>query len=116
MSGCPNNKDLLLTRQVSELLLQEYKYIKAVYLFGSRARGTAKINSDYDILVSIDDTVERGKIILITALMQEFIYNVGFPESIELLVLREEDLKNGKNNVLYKNLIKEGVLLNERVN
>lgn len=63
------------------------KYVREVYLIGSRARGDHKPSSDFDIVVVIeeDDLIEVAE--YISSLRRE-------PIPLDIVVLRVEDLED----------------------
>lgn len=82
-----------------------------IYLYGSRSRGTAKDNSDWDLLILlnkdvISNEVERG----ITYPLYDLEFDTG--EVISPLIYSEKEW-NSKYKVtpFYQNVMREGILL-----
>ena len=83
-------------------IASNYPSIKRVGLFGSYARGEENANSDIDILIDYDDTVE------------DYIYNMGhFMEDIEQHISAKIDyvtlqgLMNSRDSNLKEHVLNE---------
>ncbi len=92
---------------IIQLILQVVKPEKII-LFGSRARGDAKLASDYDILViasSIDNPLK----------VEQDIYEklITIKEKVDLLVRTPEKVEMDKNrqNSFLKNALLEGLVV-----
>ncbi|MFM7428311.1 MAG: nucleotidyltransferase domain-containing protein [Chryseotalea sp. WA131a] len=103
------NRKIVLDR-IKGIVLDKYPEAK-VYLYGSRARGTMKADSDWDLLIllnkdKITTEVERS----ITYPLYDLEFEIG--EVISPLVYSEKDW-NSKYSVtpFYSNVMKEGKLL-----
>jgi predicted nucleotidyltransferase len=103
------NRKIVLDR-IKGIVLDKYPEAK-VYLYGSRARGTMKADSDWDLLIllnkdKITTEVERS----ITYPLYDLEFEIG--EVISPLVYFEKDW-NSKYSVtpFYSNVMKEGKLL-----
>ena len=82
-----------------------------VYLFGSRARGEARVDSDYDFLVITDRPVHtRQESTRIRRLMR------GFRTPLDIIVARQEQVERYKDApaLIYHVAMKEGKLCYER--
>ncbi len=96
---------VLFTRKLKERLGD--RLIKTI-LFGSRARGDFFPDSDYDLLIVVDEvTSEINE--AIDDLAGEFLYEYNrlFP----VIAVSEKRFMNSKYDPLYMNIRKEGVLL-----
>lgn len=81
-----------------------------VFLFGSRARGDNKKNSDWDILILVDYKVTNE----IEDNFRESLYNIEleFGQIISIFIYSKQYWKsNLAYSPLYKNVVKEGVRL-----
>lgn len=81
--------------------------VEAVYLFGSRARGDFRDDSDYDIAVLSDDFAEmsfpeRQELVL------EKARNVT-DKPVEILCYTPEEFKKGKDGFMPEIIEKEGI-------
>ena len=82
-----------------------------VYLFGSRARGDARSDSDYDFLVVEDRPVHtRQESTRIRRHLR------GFAVPIDVIVARKEQVERYKDHpaLIYHTALSEGVLCYER--
>jgi predicted nucleotidyltransferase len=75
-----------------------------IYLFGSRARGTHKSNSDVDL--AIDTGLGERLNFLDYALLSNIIETLNIPQKVDLVDLNSTIPESFKENIL-----KEGVLL-----
>jgi len=85
-----------------------YPQIKLVYLFGSRARGTAGPSSDYDFAVYLDEKDAQARFNIRLGLMGKL---SQYLRSDDVDVLIMNDVKGPE--VKYR-IIKEGILLYEQ--
>lgn len=83
--------------------------VKAIYLFGSHARGTAGPDSDYDLLLVVDDNADNTK------RKSEMAYRIlrSLGQAVDVLVWRQsrflEEIKS-KTSLPYT-INKEGLVL-----
>lgn len=75
-----------------------------IYLFGSRARGTHKENSDIDL--AIDTGLGERLNFLDYGLLTEIIDALDIPQKVDLVDLNSTIPESFKNNIL-----KEGIIL-----
>ncbi len=79
-----------------------------IILFGSRARGDYREDSDYDLLVIKSGVQDEIKI-------ARKIYRnlIGVDESVDVMVEKPETIEIHKNNpgYIYKKAIKEGIVV-----
>jgi len=78
-----------------------------IYLFGSQASGNAHDESDIDLMVIVDDSLNRAKMALT---ISKGLTNIVVP--IDVLVNRKTDFHKASNGPTLQNRIKsEGVLV-----
>lgn len=82
---------------------------EAIYLFGSRARGEARRDSDYDLLVVVPDDTPREKIVLTST----YKLTRGTGISADVIACRRRWFDNGRDRVgtLPYKATHEGVLI-----
>ena len=81
--------------------------VEQIYLFGSRARGDAKEDSDYDFLVVMDSRLSSGKRVMEVRKAGRV---QGYP--MDFIVRTPEEMEHGF--ILKKSILLEGKLLFER--
>lgn len=83
-----------------------------IILFGSRARGESRPDSDYDILV-IKKNIENERII--TRQINYELFNQNINSEVDVIATSTEKwLKNSKNiSYIYKDIETEGIILYE---
>lgn len=99
--------------RILKLFLQELRrrlgpQLRQVILFGSRARGDAAPDSDYDCLAIVDKVSPATKTV-ITDLVGEFLYEHNALFSV--LPVSRETYQNDTYEPLFMNVRQEGVLL-----
>ena len=107
----PDNS--LVVHSIVDTIVQTVHPVQVV-LFGSQARGTARQDSDYDFLVTVEDvrnerTISRR---IYRALLDKRI-NVA----VDLVVVSSEKLKRHRDNpfFIYHQALKEGQVFHERM-
>jgi len=82
------------------------KKIKGIYLFGSRARKTFRPDSDYDLLVVVEDKAIKDKLYDITV---DIFCKTN--ADISLKILKVDDFKKLKTlaTPFIENILKEGI-------
>ena len=79
-------------------------------LFGSRARGDARLDSDWDILVLLDkECITLEDMDNITYPIRELGWNLN--EMINPIMFTEKEWKAKSFTPFYKNVTKEGITL-----
>ena len=79
-----------------------------IILFGSRVRGDCHPDSDYDLLVIVDEvTPEVNE--TVDDLAGEFLYE--YSKLFPVIAVSEKQFANEKYNPLYMNIRKEGVTI-----
>ncbi len=99
----------ILVEYVKEKLKSNFPDFKALYLFGSRAKGNYSQDDDYDLVV-LFDSVDKNKELKIFRLIGEAEYK--FNCLIDIQILTEEDFKF--NPFFYEEVIKNGILYERR--
>lgn len=81
-----------------------------IILFGSRARGDAKGESDYDILILKDDLQNERQL---TRKVNHALLNSNVTEEVDLIASSTDKFTNNINNIgfIYKSINEEGVVL-----
>jgi predicted nucleotidyltransferase len=79
-----------------------------IILFGSRARGTAGENSDYDLLIIKDNLENANKIE-----GDIYISFVGLETPVDIILTTSEKLEKYKETIgyVYKSALKEGIVV-----
>jgi predicted nucleotidyltransferase len=81
-------------------------HLRRLVLFGSRARGDARADSDYDLLVVVDE-VSREVKDAVDEIAGEMLYRFGIV--VSAFPTSEEDAQSRKYSPLLMNVAKEGV-------
>jgi predicted nucleotidyltransferase len=98
--------DHILKRIAAALKTLLGSHLKSTFLFGSRARGDESPESDYDVMVIVDEKeiqMER----LVDDLAGEIYCDEGIP--ISIFLVDEERFETEKFNPLFIRVRKEGV-------
>ena len=82
--------------------LTEKYHVKAIYLFGSYARGEADENSDVDFLVYIDEGFRLTNVLALGEELRE-----ALQKRVDIFEIHEIN----KDSDFYRNVIKEKVLI-----
>jgi predicted nucleotidyltransferase len=82
-----------------------------IILFGSRARGDSKKDSDYDLCVLKRNVEHRRKL---AQKLYRSLYGVRIP--VDIIVETSDDFENLKDDpfLIYKQISKDGVLIYEK--
>lgn len=93
-----------------DILKQECykKYIRAIYLYGSCARGEQKYHSDVDLFLFLDDDVPDG---VVREMRSEVVPHYTLPE-VELKTSKSDEFSSSYH--FNKNIERDGRLLWER--
>lgn len=103
-----NSKSILI--DIKRIVEQKDASAK-IYLYGSRARGTAKIDSDWDLLILLNrDTITSEIEEDITSPLYDLEFDTG--QVISPMIYSVKDW-NTKYSItpFYKNVMKEGYLI-----
>ena len=87
--------------------------VRAVYLFGSHARGDASSDSDVDLCIVADDAEHQ---LATAARLREAIWDVWPRPAFTLVPITPERLaeKQNRRDHFFSTVLKEGVLLAEK--
>lgn len=97
----------LLPKQFSQELKKTLgKHLKSVTLFGSRARGDSKVDSDYDFLILVD---ERNRKIVDEIREVEIEFLNTFGNLLGSLVYSEQEWEKRKYFPIGINIQREGI-------
>ena len=99
-------QEQLLARLSRDMRARLGKHLRRLVLFGSRARGDARADSDYDILVVVDE-VNRNVTDAVDEIAGEMLYRFGIV--VSAFPTSEEDTRSRKYSPLLMNIAKEGV-------
>lgn len=97
-----------IVRSVREFLEDRYgSDLKAVILYGSHARGTASEDSDIDLLVVVDDTLDPWRVRRsLDDLLFEILLETG--ELVSIIVVPQSYYES-YNTPFFQNVRREGV-------
>lgn len=96
--------------QIKEAIISALPDVKTIYLFGSRAKGNAKDDSDYDIYAVIQDGSLRPLVAM--QIINRFIRVLKISKPVDILVSSNTDfLKRKELPTIEKNVAKEGVVI-----
>ena len=98
--------DELVTLFSKKLKEQLGNRLIRIILFGSRARGDYHPDSDYDLLVIVDEVTPEVKD-AIDDLAGEFLYE--YSKLFPVIAVSEKQFASEKYNPLYMNIRKEGI-------
>lgn len=101
-------QERMLARLSQDIRSQLGGNLKRLVLFGSRARGDARADSDYDVLVVVDEVSQEVKD-AIDEIAGEMLYRFGIV--VSAFPTSEEDARLRKYSPLLMNVAKEGVLV-----
>lgn len=108
-----NERDRLIISEFKKRLIARLeKHIKRLIVFGSKARGESREDSDIDIVVLIDNkTPEMEK--SLEDIAYQVMWDYDFKPIISLKVFAESDYNNAlkKGFSFYQHVEKEGVLV-----
>lgn len=79
-----------------------------IILFGSRARGTAREDSDYDLIIIKDNLENAAKVE-----GEIYVNFVGLETPVDIILTTSEKLEKYKETVgfVYKSALKEGIVV-----
>ena len=96
-----NQKDLI--NEFNKLVLDKYNDFKGIYLFGSRAKGNFKDDSDIDLVLLFDE-VNRDKKMEIYGILSELMYK--YEIFIDIHIMTPETLRF--NPFFYEEVVDKG--------
>ena len=104
-----SQKDINVARKLHESISQKMK-LCGLWVFGSRARGDNKEDSDMDVLVEIEEVSPR-----IQKTLSRLSWEIGFDNDIVISIIpvSREELENGPMKVspLIRAVLKEGIAI-----
>jgi len=105
-----NHQDLTLNK-IKNIIVKTVSPNKII-LFGSRARGEAKSNSDYDILVIKDNLLNER---VLTRKINYELLNENIDTEIDVIATSTEKWNKNSSDIsyIYKSIITEGIILYE---
>ncbi len=108
MTGTGGDPDLA---RLIERVVQHINPV-AIHLFGSRATGEADDESDYDLLIVVDDDFPAGEATVSTAL--SLVDDLGLP--VDPVMVRASDFARRRHvlGTLSYQVVRHGVLVHER--
>jgi uncharacterized protein len=104
------NADSKILNQIKKIVTEQEPRAK-VYLYGSRSRGTAKNNSDWDLLILLNkDKISQEDEQKITYPLYDLEFDTG--EVISPMIYSEKEWNTKyKITPFYQNVMQEGKLL-----
>jgi uncharacterized protein len=104
------NADSKILDQIKKIVTEQEPRAK-IYLYGSRSRGTAKSNSDWDLLILLNkDKISQEDEQKITYPLYDLEFDTG--EVISPMIYREKECNTKyKITSFYQNVMREGRLL-----
>ena len=105
-----NNADSKILNQIKKIVTEQEPRAK-IYLYGSRSRGTAKNNSDWDLLILLNkDKISPEDEQKITYPLYDLEFDTG--EVISPMIYSEKEWNTKyKITPFYQNVMREGRLL-----
>jgi uncharacterized protein len=104
------NSDSKILNEIKKIVTEQEPKAK-IYLYGSRSRGTAKSNSDWDLLILLNkDKISQEDEQKITHPLYDLEFDTG--EVISPMIYSEKEW-NTKHKItaFFQNVMKEGRLL-----
>lgn len=112
-----DDKLINIKQIIEETLKENYIELDKIILFGSRARGDNRIDSDYDILVIINKSLERSVKFLIAKKIRVRLANYYINNNIfagtDIIIksISEKDYFKDKIGSITYSALNEGVFL-----
>ena len=103
-----NERNLLIIKELKDMLLKKFNFISEVVLFGSQASGKAPESSDYDILiiVSHDISWQQQREIVDETYLIDLKYNI----LTDVKIISEPQLNTLRGKQPFvQNALKEGI-------
>jgi len=102
-------KEDIILKVFSECLRQNLgRQVKRIILFGSRARGEAVPDSDYDILILVDKYTRE-----IREQIRGIAWQIGYDNDVVIvtIVCEEQEFERRVYEPLFMNIRREGIIL-----
>lgn len=103
-------KDPILKKFVEGIQLLRNK-IKTIYLFGSRARGSERPDSDYDLLLVVTPNFSRVDKNLLYDKVMDILLETGRLVSCKIFKSSEFKRLRGMQTPFIQNVLREGIKL-----
>lgn len=84
---------------------------KKIVLFGSRARGDSAENSDYDLLIEMNDDIPLRRKMLLSSQLRKRFAKKGYDVDVILKSTREIEYLKDKTGSVVKAAMNEGMLI-----
>jgi len=107
MNSMENSTDLLIIKDIAQQLLPGCK----VLLFGSRAKNTANLHSDYDIMLVIQTNVDIQKKMQYKALFRKMAVKHGLLTDVFIESDEEISEKSAFFGHIVRTAVQEGVYI-----
>jgi predicted nucleotidyltransferase len=101
-------QEQMLARLSGDMRSRLGAHLQRIVLFGSRARGDARADSDYDLLVVVDE-VNRNVTDTIDDIAGQMLHRFGIV--VSAFPTSEEATRSRRYSPLLMNVAKEGVLV-----
>lgn len=104
-------KEEFIKKIIQEIFEEKKIKIKEIVLFGSRARGDYKKDSDWDLLIVTEDNLQRKQKLEIAHLIRKRLAEEFIP--CDVLIKSQAELEERKNVIgsVIKFAIEEGITL-----
>jgi len=103
------SKNKIIRKIIIQSLSQMQVPLKRMILFGSRARGNFLKNSDYDLLIIIDKTLNIHEKMKVSRILRSDLSEFA----VDIFIKSEQEINEQKNNIgsIVRNALKEGIVL-----
>ena len=106
------DKDLILAKKIIKEEVEKAGFnVVKIILFGSRARGEYKKDSDYDFFVVIDSDIEYKKKWEIILNIKRKLAKKKIPNDIIIKSKREEELQKNDVGAITYYALRDGILI-----
>ena len=103
-----------LSAKLAELLHRIEPVRSQAILFGSRARGTARPDSDWDVLILLDkDRISASDHDNISYPLRELGWEIN--QMINPILFTKREWESKHSTLFYKNVMTEGIALTEKI-
>jgi predicted nucleotidyltransferase len=96
---------------INKVLEEKRIKVERIILFGSRARGDFKENSDWDLLIIVEEKLSRNERVEILHFIRRKLADEFIPSDV--IIKSREEVEERKKVIgsVIKNAIEEGILL-----